>query len=121
MSPRPKILAQLGNLVLLVLIDSGSTRSLISLVLFKRMQLADPRLCLRPVSLQCFTASGHKLDVLGEVELPVKIQGFSWKFTFLVARHLSGSPIFGVDFMKKTRMVLDVRARHVWFGFTPVY
>jgi hypothetical protein len=59
------------------------------------------------------------MDVLGEVELPVKIQGFSWKFTFLVARHLSGSPIFGVDFMKKTRMVLDVQARHVWFGFAP--
>jgi hypothetical protein len=113
------MLAQLGNLVLRVLIDSGSTRSLISLLLFKRMQLANPSLCLRPVSLQCFTASGHKLDVFGEVELPVKIQGFSWKFTFLVAHLLSGAPIFGVDFMKKTRMVLDVQARHVWFAFAP--
>jgi hypothetical protein len=83
------------------------------------MQLADPRLCLRPVSFQCFTASGHKLGILGEVELPVKIQGFGWKFTFLAARLMSGSPIFGVGFMKKTRMVLDVQAHHVWFGFAP--
>jgi hypothetical protein len=38
---------------------------------------------------------------------------------FLVARRLSSPPIFGVDFMKKTRFVLDVRARRAWFGFAP--
>jgi hypothetical protein len=36
----------------------------------------------------------------------------------LVAHRLS-SPILGVDFMMKTRLVLDVKARQAWFGFAP--
>jgi hypothetical protein len=52
-------------LVLWVLVDSASTRSLISLALFKRMQLVDPRLCFTPVSLNCLTASREELHILG--------------------------------------------------------
>jgi hypothetical protein len=73
--PRSENFGPVGNFVLRVSVDSGSTRSLIPLSLFNRMQLAEPRLCLSPVSLQCFTASGQKFDVLGKVELPVKIHG----------------------------------------------
>ena len=99
--------------------DSGSTRSLVSQAQFQAMQRADPRLNLRSVVVQCVTASGQSLGILGETVILVKIEGFTWKFPFLVSQHLWGPPILGTDFMSKTRMILDVAARKGHFDFAP--
>jgi len=50
--------AQLGNLRLNVLLDSGSMRSLISLDHFQSMRQGDPKLQLLETEVTCVTASG---------------------------------------------------------------
>ena len=72
------IQAQLCNQLLGVLIDTGSTRSLISHEQFKIMQRANSGLSLMPVVVHCVTASGQNLRILGEVVFLVKIAGFTW-------------------------------------------
>jgi hypothetical protein len=102
-----------------VLIDTGSTRSLISHEQFKLMQLANSGLSIMPVTVHCVTASGQSLRILGEVVILVKIVGFTWKFHFLVSQRLWGPPILGMHFMIKTQLVLDVARRKCHFAFAP--
>jgi hypothetical protein len=99
------------NQILGALIDTGSTRSVISHEQFKLMQRANSGLSLMPVVVHCVTASGQSLRILGEVVILVKIEGFTWKFPYLVNQRLWGPPILGMDFMIKTQLVLDVAGR----------
>ena len=80
--------AQIGNLCLNVLIDSGSMRSVISFGHFQDMRRGDPKLQLLETKLTCVTASGESLDIVGEVKVTLKIHGFSWNWEFLVSKRL---------------------------------
>jgi hypothetical protein len=64
-------------------------------------------------------ASGESLEIIGEIKIVLKIQGFSWWWVFLVSRKLQGSPILGVDFLSKTKMVMDIGNSRVYFAFAP--
>ena len=110
-APHLKIQAQMCNQILGALIDTGSTRSVISHEQFKLMQRANSGLSIMPVVVHCVTASGQSLRILGEVVILVKIEGFTWKFPYLVSQRLWGPPILGMDFMIKTQLVLDVAGR----------
>jgi len=78
----PKLEAQLGNLQLNVLLDSGSTRSLISLDHFQSITRGNPKLQLLEIEVICVTASDQSLEIVGEVKVPRKIHGFSWTWIF---------------------------------------
>jgi hypothetical protein len=65
------------------------------------------------------SASGHDLDIVGETSLLVKIGLFTWKWNFLVSKNIQGMPIWGADFMSKTRMILDLAKQRCFFGFFP--
>jgi hypothetical protein len=52
------------------------------------MQEADPKLKLESLDAACMTAAGKRLRIQGLAHLLIKIQGFTWKFPFLVARDL---------------------------------
>ena len=78
MGSTPNVEAQLGNLRLNVLLDSGSMRSLISLDHFHSMRRGDPKLQLLETEVTCVTALGQSLEIVGEVKVPLKIHGFSW-------------------------------------------
>jgi len=109
----PKVEAQLGNLQLNVLLDSGSTRSLISLDHFQSISRGNPKLQLLETEVICFTASDQSLKIVGDVKVPLKIHGFSC-MDLLVSRILRSQPILGADFISKTRMVLEL-GREVLF------
>ena len=70
----PKVEAQLGNLRLNVLLDTGSIRCLISLDYFQNMPRANPKLQIHETEVTCATASGQKLGIVGEVQVPFKIR-----------------------------------------------
>jgi hypothetical protein len=112
----PSVEAQIGKLHLPVLIDSGSTRSLISFHDYQQLNQGGPVIELLPTGVSCVAASGHSLVIVGEVKATVKIQGFSWPWVFLVSKRLQGQPILGVDFIAKTKMVLDI-SQKVLFRF----
>jgi hypothetical protein len=70
MGSAPKVEAQLGNLRLNVLLDSGSMRYLIWLDHFQSMRRGDPKLQLLETEVTCVTASGQSLEVVDEVKVP---------------------------------------------------
>ena len=111
--------AQIGNLCLNVLIDSGSMRSVISFGHSQDMRRGDPKLQLLETNLKCVTASGESLDIVGEVRVTFKIHGFSWKWKMLVSKGLRSHTILGVDFISKTKMILDLGSHQCYFAFAP--
>jgi hypothetical protein len=115
----PSIEAQIGILHLPVLIDSGSARSLLSFRQYEQLNQGGPSIELSSTGVFCVAASGHSLEIVGEVKVTVKIQGFSWPWVFLVSRRLQGQPKLGVDFIAKTKTVLDIGRKQCYFGFAP--
>ena len=68
-----QIMAQVGKLHLLVLLNSGSARSLISFDHFQQLSRGDPTLQLGSTWLTCVTASGQSLEIVGQVKVRLKI------------------------------------------------
>jgi hypothetical protein len=66
----------------------------------------------------CYSV-GAKLRNSGEIKVPLKVQGFSWLWMFLVSRNLTVHPILGADFIIKTRMVRELANMRCYFEFAP--
>jgi hypothetical protein len=65
------------------------------------------------------TTSGQDLEAIGELQVTLKIHGFSWRWRFLVSKKFQGVPILGANFIIKTQMVLDLANARIYFGFAP--
>jgi hypothetical protein len=83
------------------------------------MQEADPKLKLESLDAVCVTAAGNKLRIRGLAHLLVKIQGFAWKFPFLVVQDLVHPVILGCDFFLNTKLVLYLSASRCVFTSAP--
>jgi hypothetical protein len=83
------------------------------------MRRANTKVQLWNTKVNCVTASGQSLEILGEIKVPLKVQGFSWLWTFLASRNLTGHPILGADFITKTRIVLELVNTRCYFDFAP--
>jgi hypothetical protein len=68
----------------------------------------------------CVTASGQRLEIVGQVKVVLKIHGFSWSWVFLVSRRIYGQPILGADFISATKMVLELGSSRCYFAFAPL-
>jgi hypothetical protein len=79
----PRIEAQVARLNIPVLVDSGSTRSLLSFRHYQQLSLRNSQSRLTSTKVKCVTASGHDLEVIGELQVTLKIHGFSWPWSFL--------------------------------------
>jgi hypothetical protein len=112
----PKLDVHLANLLICPLLDSDAARLLISYAHLSEMRRANPKLQLHPIKVKCVTASGRELEIYGQVWLPVRVGGFSWKFPFLVGKRLCGFPILGSDSFAKTQLVLDVARSRCHFA-----
>jgi hypothetical protein len=115
----PRVQAQVAKAHLQVLLDTGSTRSLISLRQFQQLSLGAPKLKLCPTEVGCISGSGQSLEIVGEVKVTLKIQSFSWRWTFLISKRLGRPPILGVDIISRTNMVLDLGSARGYFRFSP--
>jgi len=81
---QPRIRAHIGNLNCVVLLDSGSSRSIISYWHFHQLNLGGQDFKLVDTELPCVTASGHILEIMGEVRETLRVNTFSWPCRFLV-------------------------------------
>jgi hypothetical protein len=102
-----------------ILLDSGSARSLISFDHFQQLTQGDPNLHLESTVVTCVTASGQSLEIVGQVEVRLKICRVSWSWVFLVSRRLRGEPIVGADFISMTKLVPDLGSSRCHFAFVP--
>ena len=64
-------------------------------------------------------ADGSKCEVNNAVKLHVKLLNFSWDHEFKVLKEGLFPAILGLDFLNKTKMVVDVASRRYSFGFAP--
>jgi hypothetical protein len=115
----PRIEVQIGILRVGALLDSRSIRSLISYKQFQDLRRVNAKLQLCNTQVNCVTVSGQSLEILGETKVPLKVQGFSWMWMFLVSKKLIGDPILGADFIGKTRLVLELANARCYIDFAP--
>jgi len=78
----------------------------------------DPNIQLTATGFTCVIASGQILDIVGQVKLPLKVEGFSRSWVFLVNRRLKSQRIFRAGFIPRTKMVLE-RASSGCFLLSP--
>ena len=72
-----------------------------------------------PCSVTCLLADGSKVQVIGAVRLHVRLLSFSWDHEFKILNDGPFPAIFGMDFLRRTQMRVDVSSRTYCFGFAP--
>jgi hypothetical protein len=102
------------------LVDSGSSRSLVSRNVIERLQ-SSQFLNIQENQVCCITANSSKLDISHSVKLKIKIENFSWKFNFLISDVLSIPVILGADFIKHSQLIVNIFDNLFWFNFKPDY
>jgi hypothetical protein len=111
----PQVPVQIGHLTFLGLLDTGVVRSFISYDHLVKLQQQDPELRIADSRTEYESASGHHLEIVGEVDFSVKVHGSSCKFPFVVVKDLARGLRLGIDFMGKTGLVLDVLTQEYYF------
>lgn len=116
-STLPFLCAEVNHEPVCLLLDSGSSLSLLS----ESWYMVFRRICkfpeVRKVKVTCVAANGENLPVLGSVKLSVKVQGLSWPITFVVVKGLKVSAILGCDFLEKTKAMLNYASREIYFDY----
>lgn len=119
----PKVNVNFRKFLIPSLVDSGSARSLISAEIYELLRESKLRKFIKKedntIRLRCLTATEEPIDINTEIELKVRIDGFSWVFPFLVSSQISQKLILGADFIKFAKMIIDLDSEHIYFKFNP--
>lgn len=94
---RPSIIARLNGIDCLCLLDSGATVNVMDKETMKKIGNVNMKIC----KIDAGCANKSTLDILGEVDINVEINGNVWRMTFLVAEQLSPSIILGMTFFRR--------------------
>lgn len=69
--------------------------------------------------MKCISATAQPVNILGSFECKVRVSRYTWKHKFLVSDNLSTKVILGADFIRKTRLLIDLSKNEVLFSFDP--
>lgn len=100
------------------LIDTGSTRSLISKDFFTSIK---SNYCVKSVSKinsYITSASNTKITIRQEAKVHFKVHSFSWTHTFWICNQLPYDVILGYDFCKHSQMLIDFGNNIITFQFS---
>ena len=96
---------KLGNAAVEIMLDSGSS---VSLVQQQVLSLACGWTSTKPPKcLQLVTASGEVLPTLGYIRAPIKVGELDLMHDFVVVKNLVASVILGIDFLQANALMLD--------------
>lgn len=102
-----------------VLLDSGSSVSLINEDMYKKLKSNNLVKEIKEVNVSCKSAINNNIDIMGQCSIKVRIHNFSWNVECLIARNLVWKVILGSDFIKNSNMVLDLSSDTCYFKFSP--
>ena len=94
------------------LVDTGSSKSIISEKLARKLKL---KLINQVHSTPLVSATGENLKIIGKTDLTVQIKGLSIPHTFLVAEGLFPNMLIGTDFLNKNSAFISYVDRTVRF------
>jgi hypothetical protein len=100
------------------LIDTGAQFSCIRSDVAKFLQQRGEPCRFVSCSVACLLANGQRCELTEAVKLHVKLS-FSWDHEFKILSEGPFPVILGLDFMKRTGMLLDMASRTSSFGFSP--
>jgi len=99
---------RIGNALVEILIDSGSSRSLMGEVTARALKLQ-----IRPLdrfsNCSMFTANGSKLRIVGTTVLDFGLKGFQMHQIVHVASELKPQILFGGDFLSKNEATINYK------------
>jgi hypothetical protein len=108
---------QLGKVPALV--DTGAQFSCVRSDMAEYLYLRGEPCSFTSSSVSCLLVDGSRSEVKEAVKLHVKLSNFSWDYEFKVLREGLLPAILGLDFLDRTKMVVDVASRRYSFGFVP--
>jgi hypothetical protein len=97
-----------------LLLDTGASKSCISLSFLKRLKLEAKPLNTGDIR-RLFTANQTSIEIVGTIDLDVRIQGLLIPFTFNVLNKLAYNAILGIDFLTQTKTKIDLENNVVTF------
>jgi hypothetical protein len=113
--PLPTLYVELGFGLLPALLDSGAARSMMSVSACDRLKQAVPFVQVTPVKVNCVTMARQSFLVCTAVTCNVRIDRYTWKFTFYIVENLACPDILG-----KTGLLMDICDGFAYFKFDPV-
>ena len=102
----------MNSLPLIGLVDSGASCSILSGRTFERLKKTSNRLQLKQSKrhTRLLSADASPMLVSADVDVDLKIGGLSLPFTFCVIDKLDFDIILGMDFLRESRAVIDIRS-----------
>ena len=110
-----QIRVRTNGLFLSALIDTGASRSVVSLELLKKLNIWYKPLKRGDLA-SLAAAGGTLLKILGTVELDIEICGQDMKFEFYVLRNLQPTLILGMNFLKHYEANIDCKNNSISFN-----
>ena len=101
------------------LIDTGAQFSCVRANVAEFLYLMGEPCSFTSCSVECALADGQRCHVTNAVNLHPKLLSFSWLHEFKV---LNGGPfpaILGIDFLRRTQMMVNAATKTFSFGFAP--
>jgi hypothetical protein len=117
--PPLQIGLQVGSGIIPALVDTGSQFSCVRSDVLEFLKCSDVYCKSSPCDVSCILANGSVCRVEEKVSLHAKLSGFSWDHDFKVL-NVAPFPLIlglGLDFISRTRMVLDMDVQEFYFAF----
>jgi hypothetical protein len=102
------------------LVDTGAQFSCVRADVAEFLYLTGEACEFSLCSVCCVLTDGSRSEVTNAVRLQVKLLDFAWEHEFKVLNRGPFPMILGLDFMRRTSMVVDVAKKRFSFGFAPI-
>uniref|UniRef100_A0A8D9E5D3 Uncharacterized protein n=1 Tax=Cacopsylla melanoneura TaxID=428564 RepID=A0A8D9E5D3_9HEMI len=99
------IKVELGKSDMLILLDTGAGRSVISRTTMLSLNLPFEK---SDTYLKLFSASGHRLEIAGKACIPCKVEGVEFMVEFLVIENLKTIALLGMNTLRDLSAILNI-------------
>lgn len=118
-SKLPTLIAYFGIEAVQCLIDSGSSVNIISESLYNKLVQKNLIRRFQSTHINCLSATGEQIPVKGMATVKIHLENYSWYTNFMVCEKVTWDVILGVEFIKRTEMLVDLSNQEFYFKFDP--
>lgn len=121
MSGLPKINVNVGKKFIFTkaLIDTGCSTTICSEALYNQLAKDKSAADLKPYLGEIYAANKATLNVLGTTVFKLRVSDFTWRVCALVITDISFDLILGSNFLRNTKLALDLSNKVGYFKFKP--